>query len=78
MQAWIRSQDPARVGAKLHQRFVDNHKQGRLLTPKKSAASLLPRLGSFQSGQIWEASDPLPQEHAIASSQHTPLVRRIG
>ncbi len=77
MQAWIRSQDPARVGAELHQRFVDNHRQGRLLTPEESAASLLPRLGSSQSGQIWDASDPVPPQEAFPSGQHTSLVRRI-
>jgi 3-oxoacyl-[acyl-carrier protein] reductase len=59
MQAWIRSQDPARVGADLHQRFVENHEKGSLLTPEQSAATLLPRLGSAQTGQIWDASDPL-------------------
>jgi 3-oxoacyl-[acyl-carrier protein] reductase len=76
MQAWIRSQDPALVGAELHQRFVNSHKQERLRTPEQSAASLLPRLGSFQSGQIWDASDPLPQARAVPSAQHTPAVRR--
>lgn len=60
MQAWIRSQDPARVGADLHQRFVDNHRQGALLTPDQSASSLLSRLMGPDTGQIWDASDPLP------------------
>jgi 3-oxoacyl-[acyl-carrier protein] reductase len=76
MQAFIRSQDPAQVGTELHQRFVDNHQQGRLLTSEQSAASLLPRLGSFQSGQIWDASDPLSQARAVPSAQHKSLVRR--
>jgi 3-oxoacyl-[acyl-carrier protein] reductase len=76
MQAWIRSQDPARVGAGLHERFVDNHRQGRLLTPEESAASLLPRVGSFQSGQIWDASDPFLPETPVPSARQTSLVRR--
>lgn len=59
MQAWIRSQDPVRVGVALHQRFVQNQMQGALLTPEQSAASLLARLGSVQTGQIWDAADRL-------------------
>ena len=47
-----------RIGATLHQRFVDNYQQGMLLTPARSAASLLARLPSLASGQIWDASDP--------------------
>lgn len=39
MQAWIRSQDPVRVGVDLHQRFVHNRVQGALLTPEQSALS---------------------------------------
>ncbi len=76
MQAWIRSQDPALVGAELHQRFVDDHKRGRLLTGEESTASLLPRLGSSQSGQIWDASDSAPLAPAVATARHTSLVRR--
>jgi NAD(P)-dependent dehydrogenase (short-subunit alcohol dehydrogenase family) len=76
MQAWIRSRDPARVGAELHQRFVDNHKRGRLHTAEESTASLLSRLGSSQSGQIWDASDSAPLAPAVASAQDTSLVRR--
>lgn len=59
MQAWIRSQDPDQVGAELHRRFVDNHEHGALLTPERSAASLLSRLGNFGTGQTWDAADLL-------------------
>lgn len=59
MQAWIRSQDPARVGAALDQRFIESHRRGTLLTPEQSAVFLLPRLASFHTGQIWDASDSL-------------------
>jgi NAD(P)-dependent dehydrogenase (short-subunit alcohol dehydrogenase family) len=58
MQAWIRRQDPEQIGAALHQRFVGNYQQGTLLTPAQSAASLLTRLPSAATGQIWDASDP--------------------
>lgn len=58
MQAWIREQDPRQVGTTLHQRFADNYRQGTLLTPSQSAASLLRRLPGQASGQIWAASDP--------------------
>jgi 3-oxoacyl-[acyl-carrier protein] reductase len=77
MQAWIRAQDPARIGVELHQRFVDNHQGGNLLTPAQSAASLLARLGRFQTGQIWDASDRLAPTPAALTNQ-TPPIRRIG
>lgn len=57
MQAWIRKQDPALVGRTLHQRFVDNYKQGTLLSPEQSASSLLARLARPGTGQIWEATN---------------------
>ncbi len=57
MQAWIREQDPEQIGASLHQRFADNYRKGTLLTPAQSAASLLTRLPSAATGQIWDASD---------------------
>ena len=59
MQAWIRDQDPVLVGAGLHQRFVDNFEQGALLSPEQSASSLLARLASPDTGQIWNAGDRL-------------------
>lgn len=58
MQGWIRKQDPEQIGATLHRRFVDNYQQGTLLTPVQSAASLLTRLASPATGQIWDVSDP--------------------
>jgi NAD(P)-dependent dehydrogenase (short-subunit alcohol dehydrogenase family) len=58
MQAWIRKQDPGQIGAALHQRFAENYEQGTLLTPAQSAASLLTRLPSPATGQIWDVSDP--------------------
>jgi NAD(P)-dependent dehydrogenase (short-subunit alcohol dehydrogenase family) len=59
MQAWIRTQDPALVGSDVHQRFVDHYTQGSLLSPERSASSLLARLARPDTGQIWDASDPL-------------------
>jgi NAD(P)-dependent dehydrogenase (short-subunit alcohol dehydrogenase family) len=59
MQAFIRGQDPEQIGAELHQRFARNHEQGTLLTPGQSAAALLPRLDGEDTGQIWDANDPL-------------------
>jgi len=58
MQAWIRDQNPAQIGTALHQQFVGNYRQGTLLTPSQSAASLLRRLPGQENGQIWAASDP--------------------
>jgi 3-oxoacyl-[acyl-carrier protein] reductase len=57
MQAFIRGQGPAQVGAGLHERFVRNHEQGILLTPRQSAASLLARLPGSDTGQIWDVTD---------------------
>ncbi|MDT4934478.1 MAG: 3-oxoacyl-[acyl-carrier protein] reductase [Pseudonocardiales bacterium] len=59
MQAFIRGQPPERIGAALHQRFVDNYDSGTLLTPEQSASSLLARLAGSSTGQIWDANDPL-------------------
>jgi hypothetical protein len=57
MQAWIRGQDPDRIGSDLHQRFIQSHTAGALLTPRQSAAALLAHLGSAATGQIWEPSN---------------------
>lgn len=62
MQAFIRDQDPQQIGADLHGRFVQNHQQGRLLTPEQSARSLLARLPGPDTGQIWDAEDDLPDQ----------------
>ena len=54
MQAWIRSQDPARIGpAALHDRFTRSYESGALITPEHSARSLLAHLNSDATGQIW-------------------------
>jgi NAD(P)-dependent dehydrogenase (short-subunit alcohol dehydrogenase family) len=57
MQAWIRDQDPDRVGSELHDRFIRSHQSGTLLTPEQSARSLLTRLPGETTGQIWDATD---------------------
>jgi NAD(P)-dependent dehydrogenase (short-subunit alcohol dehydrogenase family) len=59
MQAWIRSQDPARIGAALHERFQRSYADGGLLTPEASAAALLGHLAGpdgEQTGAIWDRS----------------------
>lgn len=58
MQTWIRAQDPARVGAELHDRFVESHREGKLLTPEQSASSLIHRLGGHETGKVWDATGP--------------------
>jgi NAD(P)-dependent dehydrogenase (short-subunit alcohol dehydrogenase family) len=60
MQAWIRSQDPARIGAALHGRFQRSYADGGLLTPDASAAALLDHLlgpDSEQTGAIWDRAE---------------------
>lgn len=60
MQAWIRGQDPARIGASLHDQFARSYASGALLSPERSAASLIARLGTGATGQIWDVADDLP------------------
>jgi 3-oxoacyl-[acyl-carrier protein] reductase len=55
MQAWVRDQNPYRVGTDLHRRFVSSHEEGSLLTPAESASSLLTHLRSTETGKIWSA-----------------------
>jgi 3-oxoacyl-[acyl-carrier protein] reductase len=57
MQGWIRAQPPEKVGAELHGRFVANLEEGVLLSADESAAGLLYRIPSDESGQIWNVSD---------------------
>jgi NAD(P)-dependent dehydrogenase (short-subunit alcohol dehydrogenase family) len=57
MQGWIRRQPPERIGAALHQRFVESYESGTLITPEQSAASLLRRIPSDATGEIWSARD---------------------
>lgn len=58
MQAWIRGQDPDRIGTSLHQRFSRSYDEGTLITPERSARSLLDRLPGEATGQIWDVNDP--------------------
>jgi NAD(P)-dependent dehydrogenase (short-subunit alcohol dehydrogenase family) len=55
MQAWIRSQDPERIGS-LHERFNRNFAEGTLITPDYSAAGLLAHLAGDDTGAIWDVS----------------------
>ena len=56
MQAWIREQDPERIGAGLHERFNKNFAEGALITPEHSASVLLALLSGDDSGAIWDVS----------------------
>lgn len=57
MQGWIRSQPAEQVGADLQARFIENYESGSLLTPDDSAASLLRRIPSGETGAIWDIQD---------------------
>ena len=57
MQAWIRSQPPEQIGAALHDRFQASYEQGALITPERSARSLLARLADGANGEIWSVND---------------------
>ena len=56
MQAWIRRQDPERIGSGLHERFNRNYAEGALITPEYSAAALLALLAGDDTGAIWDVS----------------------
>ena len=56
MQAWIRAQDPERIGAGLHERFTRNFAEGALITPEHSASVLLAHLAGDDTGAIWDVS----------------------
>ena len=57
MQAWIRQQDPDRIGAAMHGRFNRNHADGALITPGRSAAALIAHLSGDDTGAIWDVTD---------------------
>jgi len=54
MQAWIRRQDPERIGTAAHERFNQNFAEGTLITPGQSAAALIAHLGGEDTGAIWD------------------------
>jgi NAD(P)-dependent dehydrogenase (short-subunit alcohol dehydrogenase family) len=57
-QAWIRGQDPGRIGTVPRDRFSRSYEAGTLITPEHSARSLLARLDSDATGQAQDVSDP--------------------
>jgi NAD(P)-dependent dehydrogenase (short-subunit alcohol dehydrogenase family) len=57
MQGWIRSQAPEEVGVALHERFIESYEKGTLITSEESAASLLRRIPSDVTGEIWSVRD---------------------
>jgi NAD(P)-dependent dehydrogenase (short-subunit alcohol dehydrogenase family) len=56
MQAWIRGQDPRRIGAALHERFTRSFAEGDLITPDRSAAVLLAHLAGDDTGAVWDVN----------------------
>lgn len=58
MQGWIRDRDPEEIGAQLHERFVRYHSDGVLITPERSARSLVRHLRGTSTGEIWTVSAP--------------------
>ena len=56
MQAWIRQQDPGRIGTATYERFRQNFAEGTLITPQQSAAALIAHLGGDDTGAIWDVS----------------------
>ena len=62
MQAWIRAQPPAKIGAALHERFARSYEEGSLITPGQSARSLMGHLASGATGEIWNVNTSRPEE----------------
>jgi NAD(P)-dependent dehydrogenase (short-subunit alcohol dehydrogenase family) len=72
MQAWIRSQDPARIGHALHERFHRSYASGGLLTPETSAAALLGHLlgpDGGQTGAIWDLEQTVAVDGSLGGEQ---------
>jgi 3-oxoacyl-[acyl-carrier protein] reductase len=59
MQAWIRQQDPERIGTAAHERFNQNFAEDILITPEQSAAVLIAHLGGDDTGAIRDVSTAL-------------------
>jgi NAD(P)-dependent dehydrogenase (short-subunit alcohol dehydrogenase family) len=59
MQAWIREQDPERIGTAVSERFNQNFAAGTLIAPEQSAAALIARLGGDDTGAIWDVSSQI-------------------
>ena len=59
MQAWIRQQDPERIGTAAHERFNQNFAEGTMITPERSAAVLTAHLGGDDTGVIWDVTTAL-------------------
>jgi hypothetical protein len=62
MQAWIRAQSPAKIGAALHERFARSYEEGSLITPGQSARSLMQHLATDVTGEIWNVNTSRPEE----------------
>ena len=54
MQAWIRDQDPGRIGTALHERLARSYAEGTLGLPEQSAAVLINHLSGDETGAIWD------------------------
>jgi NAD(P)-dependent dehydrogenase (short-subunit alcohol dehydrogenase family) len=57
MQEWIRAQDPAQIGERLHDRFTQAHDKGLLISAADSAATLIRHLEErdTDNGSIWDS-----------------------
>ena len=55
-RAWLRQQDPERIGTAAHERFNQNVTEGTLITPRQSAAVLIAHLAGDDTGAIWDVS----------------------
>ncbi len=56
MQAWIRDQDPGRIGTELHEQFTRWGADGTLITPEHSAAVLIGHLSGDDTGAVWDVT----------------------
>ncbi|MFE2642700.1 SDR family NAD(P)-dependent oxidoreductase [Streptomyces nigra] len=58
MQGLIREMGEERLDAATYTRFVRNHQEGKLISSADSAQSLVDRLTSHATGQVWDVGDP--------------------
>ena len=62
MQAWIRAQPPAKIGAALHERFARSYEEGSLITPGQSARSLMQHLATDATVETSTVNTSRPEE----------------
>jgi 3-oxoacyl-[acyl-carrier protein] reductase len=57
IQEWIRSQPSDKIGVALHEHVRASYEQGSLITPERSARSLVTQIVGDATGETWTVTD---------------------